>query len=150
MSVDLDELDKRIIHEICSGIYSYNDLAKTLQVTRNTVYRRIERLEKVGVIKKRIMAIPDFSILGLSAIFFGLRTRSEEREKIVEDIKAMKNTRFIWRAYGDYEIVVVLVCSTGCEGETITEMQRILSLYGPTTYDVSIGFKWERMDITPF
>lgn len=46
MSIVLDELDKKVLHEICSGINSYDDLAKILNVTRGTVYRRIEKLEK--------------------------------------------------------------------------------------------------------
>jgi len=48
MSIELDELDFKLLKYICTGFYSYDELAKLCGVGRNTVYRRINRLEKMG------------------------------------------------------------------------------------------------------
>jgi DNA-binding Lrp family transcriptional regulator len=53
------------------GLYSYEDLAKRCG-GRNTVYRRIAKLEEKGVIKRKIMALPDFSKIGFSAVVIGM------------------------------------------------------------------------------
>ncbi|MEM1838947.1 MAG: winged helix-turn-helix transcriptional regulator [Candidatus Bathyarchaeia archaeon] len=59
----IDQLDMKILRYMCEGLYSYEDLARLCGTSRNTVYRRVARLEKDGVIRKIIMAIPDFSKL---------------------------------------------------------------------------------------
>lgn len=49
MKIVLDELDKEIIHHICNGILSYTELGGLCNVGRNTIYRRMNRLEKVDL-----------------------------------------------------------------------------------------------------
>jgi hypothetical protein len=39
----------------------------------STVYRKMDKLEKIGVVvKRRIMALPDFEKMGFSAVTLGL------------------------------------------------------------------------------
>jgi DNA-binding Lrp family transcriptional regulator len=56
-------------------------------VTRGTVYRRIEKLEKNNIIEKKIMAIPNFKVLNLSAICIGMQVAYEDTEKVTEALK---------------------------------------------------------------
>jgi len=58
-----DELDRKIVRYLCSGVYSYNELADLCNAGRNTIYRRIDKLEKIGIITKKIMAFPNFEKL---------------------------------------------------------------------------------------
>jgi len=150
LSIVLDELDKRLLHEIYSGIASYDDLAKTLKVTRGTVYRRIDKLEKEHAIRKRIMAIPEFDNLKLSAIIVGFHADYNDMDKVVEAIKTMSGLKLLWRTYGSHQVVAVLACEKGNEGETITELHKTLSELSTGQYDVSIGFEWEKVEISPY
>jgi DNA-binding Lrp family transcriptional regulator len=150
LPIVLDELDKRLLHEICSGIASYDDLAKTLKVTRGTVYRRIDRLEKMHAIRKRIMAIPEFDNLNLSSIIVGFHAHYNDMDKVIEAIKTMSGLRILWRTYGSHQVVAVLACEKGNEGKTITELHKTLSELNTGQYDVSIGFEWEKMEISPY
>ena len=150
MSVFLDELDKKILHEICSGISSYDDLAKTLNVTRGTVYRRIERLEKDNIIEKKIMAIPNYKILNPSAICIGMEAAYDDTDKVIEALKQLPHVKLIWKCYGTYNIIAVLVCGKGCEGETITDLRHLLSNFRTSSYHISVGFEWDKVDISPY
>ena len=150
MSVVLDELDKKILHEICSGICSYDELAKTLNVTRGTIYRRIEKLEKTNVIEKKIMAIPNYKTLNLSSILIGMDVDYNDTEKVSEVIKQLPHLKLLWRCYGVHNLIAALVCEKGKEGETITGLRQLLSKLRTSSYHISIGFDWEKVDTSPF
>jgi len=150
LSVVLDELDKKILHEICSGIHSYDDLAKILNVTRGTVYRRIEKLEKNKVIKKKIMAIPNYEALNLSSIIIGMEIAYDDTEKVTEALKQLPHTKLLWKCYGATNLVAVLNCEKGNEGETITNLRQLLSKLRISAVNVSVGFGWEKVEISPY
>lgn len=150
MTVALDELDKKILHEICSGIVSYDDLAKTLNVTRGTIYRRIDRLEKNGAIEKKIMAIPNFKILNPSAVCIGMEAAYEDTEKVIEALKQQAHVKILWKCYGAHNIIAVLICEKGNEGETITSLRQLLSNLSTSDYHISVGFEWDKVDISPY
>jgi DNA-binding Lrp family transcriptional regulator len=149
VEIVLDELDKRIIHELCTGIYSYDQLAQACKVTRNTIYRRVDRLEKAHVISKRIMAIPNFEKLGLSAICIGMDVAYEQMDNVIDIIKQQADTKFLWRTYGPHQLVLVMVCEKGCEGAAIAKLGKALVAFKIAKMDVSIGFVWEKMDFAP-
>ncbi len=65
---ELDDLDRKIILHLSKGIYSYAELAEKCKAGRNTIYRRVNRLESEGIIDKKVRAIPNFTKLNLSAI----------------------------------------------------------------------------------
>jgi len=150
LSVVLDELDKKIIHEICGGIYSYDDLAKVLKVTRGTIYRRIEKLEKTHVIEKKVMAIPNYEVMNLSMICIGMETVYDDTEKVIETLKNMPSIKYLWECYGAHNVIVTLVCETGCEGDTINSIRGVLSKLRTSDYHISVGFKWKKFDISPY
>ncbi len=150
LSASLDELDKKILHEICSGIHSYDDLAKILNVTRGTVYRRIEKLEKNNVIEKKIMAIPNYKILNLSAICIGMEVSYGDTEKVIEAVCQLPNIKLVWKCYGVHNIVAILSCEKGNEGETIANLRQLLSKFSTSAYHISIGFEWDKVDVSPY
>lgn len=77
----------KILRYLSKGLYSYEDLAKHCGVGQNTVYRRITKLEKEGVIKRIIMAIPDFSKIGFSAVFIGMNLNTKDIDRAVSFLK---------------------------------------------------------------
>lgn len=149
-NIVLDELDKKIMRELGSGIHSYDDLAKTCKVTRGTIYRRIEKLERMQAITKRIMAIPNFQNLNLSAICIGMNVAFEDVERITETIKTIPDVKFLWRTYGQYQIIVIIVCETGCEGRTISKLHNDLSKFKIDDFHISIGYRFEKIEFSPY
>ncbi|MFX1351902.1 MAG: Lrp/AsnC family transcriptional regulator, partial [Promethearchaeota archaeon] len=83
-----DDIDQKIVKYVCSGIYSYEELAKLCDVSRNTIYRRIANLEKNGTIERRIMAYPNFEKLNLSAVIFGMNVSPKDLDKTVDFLKS--------------------------------------------------------------
>lgn len=79
----VDDLDRKIIHYICTGFYSYADLAKLCKVGRNTIYRRVKRLEETHIIKRKLSALPNFKKLNLSAVIVGLNLEVKDVEKAI-------------------------------------------------------------------
>lgn len=146
----LDELDKRIIQNMSRGLYSYDELAEKLQVTRSTVYRRINRLEKMHIISRRIMAVPDYTKLGLSAILIGLDIAHEDTAAAVELLIKQDDVKLIWKTYGKHNLIVAIVCEKGCEGKAIFDFREKLAKLKITGFDYSIGFSWEKVDFSPY
>jgi DNA-binding Lrp family transcriptional regulator len=150
MEIVLDELDRRILHELCTGIYSYGQLAETCNVTRNTIYRRVDRLEKAHIISKKIMAIPNFEKLELSAICIGMDVAYEHLDNVIDIIKQLTETRCLWRAYGAHHIILLMGCEKGNEGMAIAKLRKALVKFKTAKLHVSIGFGWEKMDFAPY
>jgi len=146
----IDDLDKKILHEICGGIYSYDDLAKTLNVTRSTIYRRIEKMEKGNVITKKIMAVPNFQNLGLFAILVAITAAYDDVSLCIEHLKALPNTKLLYRCYGAHQAYANLVCEKGDEGRIIESIQMALKDQKTISYNISVGFRLEKIDFAPF
>jgi DNA-binding Lrp family transcriptional regulator len=150
MSIIIDEIDKKILQEMCSGIYSYDDLAKKMNLTRSTVYRRIENLEKRNIVTKKIMAMPNYGILGIRAIVVGVTAHYDDVDPCIEIFKKFPHTKIVLKCYGMHEVIAVLFCQKGDEAEVIDSVQKALKDQKTLTHHLSIGYKWERFDPTPF
>jgi len=66
-------------------------LAKLCKAGRNTIYRRIDKLEKEGIIKRRIMAIPDYKKLRYSAVIIGLNLSPKDTDRAISFLKHNTN-----------------------------------------------------------
>jgi DNA-binding Lrp family transcriptional regulator len=152
MKIVLDEMDKKIVTYLCSGTYSYKELAKLCHVGRSTIYRRIDRLEKTGAISKRIMAIPNFTKLNLTAITATMDIGQSDVDQVIAFLKRQPKVKLLWRSYGASNIVVVSVCDKGSEGECVAEMRKTLEEMGVKTnkFEASVSFVWEKVYLTPF
>jgi len=147
----IDYLDQKIVSYLCNGVYSYNELAKLCNAGRNTIYRRIEKLEKEGIIRKRIMAIPNFDKLGLSAIIIGANVNIEETEKVITFLKKQPHVKLLWKTYGTHDIVFTMLCSKNDVGKCIyslrTELEKLK--INITKFDTSGSVSWEKIDLNP-
>jgi len=147
----LDEFDRKILQYICSGVYSYGQLEKLCNAGRNTVYRRIDRLEKKGIILRKISAFPDYTKLNLSAVVIGLNVKNEDLDKTSEFLKDLNHVKFLWKTYGTHDILSVLVCDRGGVGNTIYDLKQALTKIGiqPLKFDASTSITWEKIDLSP-
>lgn len=147
----LDELDRKILKHICSGVYSYSQLEKLCDAGRNTIYRRIDRLEKKGIISRKILAFPDYAKLNLSAVVIGLNVKNEDLDKTSEFLRDLNHVKFLWKTYGTHDILLILVCDRGEVGDIIYELKQALVKIGiqPLKFDASTSITWEKIDLSP-
>lgn len=152
MGVALDELDKKIISNVCGGVYSYTDLAKRCGVGRSTIYRRIERMEESGVITKMVMAIPDFTELGLSAISLVMDVNQQDVDRVIELLKHSPKVKFLWRSYGSFNVTAVIICDKGEEGGCISNVRQHLEKMEVNIkkFEAAVSFVWEKVDLSPY
>jgi DNA-binding Lrp family transcriptional regulator len=152
MKYVLDELDRKIILHLCEGVYSYSELAGKCDVGRNTVYRRIDRLESEGIIDKKTRALPNFTKLDLSAICIMMDISQSEVGRVVGFLKRQNQVKFIWRTFGAYNLTTVIICSRGEEGNCISNLREALEKMKvtPNRFETSISFTWEKIDFSPF
>jgi DNA-binding Lrp family transcriptional regulator len=146
----LDSLDKKIIQYLSVGTSSYEELARQCNVTRNTIYRRISALEERGIIKNTCSCIVNFELLDITAITIGAKICQVNQEKAISRLVTNRQVKWLWRAYGDCDLMLVAYCPKGSEGETIQEIKGVLEELGAENLSISIGFSWEKMSYSPF
>jgi DNA-binding Lrp family transcriptional regulator len=95
------------------------------------------------------MAIPDFSKLGLSAILIGMDVDVEDNDKVIEAVKQQPKVKFLWKTYGDHQVVVIMTCERGFEGQAITELRNSVAKLGVNAMHISVGYEWEKIDFVP-
>ncbi|MGD0645169.1 MAG: Lrp/AsnC family transcriptional regulator [Candidatus Bathyarchaeia archaeon] len=146
----LDDLDRKIIQYLSSGINSYEELARTCGVTRNTVYRRIAALENKGIIKNTLRCIVNLEQMDITPVTIGVRISQTNQNKAIHRLTTNKNVRFLWRTYGNHNLTLVAFCPKGTEGKIIQDIKVILEELNVEHICVSVGYVWEKMDYSPF
>lgn len=84
--IELDTVDRQILellHE--NGRASYNEIGDHLDITGNTVRRRIDELEKLGVIDGFTVMVNPIN-LGYMVVAFGLNTEAGKTQQVVEQL----------------------------------------------------------------
>jgi len=148
----LDELDRKIILQLCNGIYSYAELAERCGVGRNTIYRRINRLEAEKIIDKKVRAIPNFTRLNLSAICVMMDVAQSDVERLIKFLKKQEQVKFLWKTFGAYNITSVIICNKGEEGRCISNLRELLEkmMINLNKFEAAISFTWEKIDLCPY
>ena len=148
----LDDLDKKIIIELSEGVSSYAKLADKCGVGRNTVYRRINRLESQKIIDKTVRSIPNFTKLNLSAIAIMMDIAQSQVNRVIGFLKKQSQVKFLWKTFGSYNVTSVIICNRGEEGNCISNLREVLKKMRvtPTRFETSISFSWEKIDFSPF
>jgi len=146
----LDDLDKKILQYLSAGTSSYEELARTCNVTRNTVYRRIAALENRGIIKNTLHCIVNLERMEITPVTIGVTIPQTELDKAINILATNKNVKFLWRTYGDHNLSLVAFCSKGKEGEIIQDIRAVLEELNAQLIHVSVGFVWEKMNYSPF
>jgi DNA-binding Lrp family transcriptional regulator len=148
--MSLDPLDRRIIQVLSTGTSSYQELARTCNVTRNTVYRRIAALENKGIIKNILKCTVNLEQMDITPVTIGAEIPQTSQDKAISLLAIDKRVRFLWRTYGDHNLVLVAFCVKGREGEVIQEIRALLEELEAERICVSVGFVWEKMNYSPF
>jgi len=107
MAIELDDIDLKIIEMLReNGRASYKDLAEKLSIGVATVYKRVKRLEKLGVIKG-YTAIIDEAKLGKNITgYIGLEVRPADTDKVLSELLKMDEVVEVATVTGAFDILV--------------------------------------------
>jgi len=107
VAVELDEVDQKIIEMLRrNGRASYKEIAEELGVGVATVYKRIKRLERIGVIKG-YTAVIDESKLGKNIVgYVGLEVRPADTSKVISELLKLDDVVELVTVTGAFDILV--------------------------------------------
>ncbi len=128
MAVPLDELDKRIIEELCiSSQGSYRQIAKRLGVHPTTLIQRVKHLEEIGVIRG-YRANVDYLKLGYEFMALVHIYVEGDLLDIQGKIKAMDNVLAIFDVTGECDSIAWVACKNRDEFSGL--IKRMLTIHG--------------------
>lgn len=118
-------------------------------MSRNTVYRRVNRLRDNGVLKEEVHGLPDLSKLGLTTIIIGLSLNMNNLEKAIDIFSSDNNVKAIWETYGKHDLISIIVSEKDRVGETIRDMKKKFqeSEVKVKDFDVSTAISCEKLDL---
>lgn len=152
MKAELDEVDKEILNHICEGASSLSEIGDKCGLSHNTISRRVNKLEENGFIKERMMATPHFEKIGYSAVIAGISIGlGENIEKALETLNEDSSVRFLWKTFGEHDLVAVLLCNKEKIGECIENVRKELVNAGIELeeIDLSTSTSWEKLKLAP-
>lgn len=133
----LDELDKRIIEELCiSSQGSYRQIAKRLGVHPTTLIQRVKNLEELGIIRG-YRANVDYLKLGYEFMALVHIYVEGDVMDVQGKIKAMDNVLAIFDVTGECDSIAWVACKSRNEfSELIKRMVAIHGVKKTNTYVV--------------
>ncbi len=101
---------------------TYKELAEILGTTRQRISRRMDRLERNGVIKKYTV-IPDYGALGYVHVILGITLKpTADLDGIIPTLVEDENIKVIQRSLGSHNLVLHIVGP-----RDMKELERIIS-----------------------
>ena len=106
----IDPIDLKIIELLSKNArMTYKELAEKLGTTRQRISRRMDKLERMGVIQ-RYTVVPNFDLLGYSHILLGITLKAgTDIDEVVERLKENKHVVIIQKALGTHNLVVHVI-----------------------------------------
>ncbi len=104
----IDELDVKIVKELQKDARaSYRDIASKLKVAEGTVYNRVGKLKKEGVIKGFITDI-DYGKMGYELVaLIGLTVEGGKLPEVEKHVAQEPNVTAVYDVTGDYDALIV-------------------------------------------
>jgi len=152
MATGLDEVDQEILNHICDGASSLSEIGDKCGLSHNTISRRVNKLEEEGFIKGKMMATPHFEKIGYSAVISGISLGlGANTEKAVELLNEDPNVKFLWKTFGEHDIVAVVLCNQENIGSCIESFREKLVNAGIELeeIDISTSTSWEKLQLSP-
>lgn len=134
---ELDETDKRILkvlHE--DGRATYNEIGKRLDITGNTVRRRMDEMRENGVIRK-FTVLTDPAELGYLTVAFGLSVEAGKTDSIAEKLADHKCVFKLWVLSGTHNVIFD---ARFCDSEQFQNFvhETLHTIEGVSSYESSI------------
>ena len=146
--IELDNIDRRILAALQGdATLSIADLAEHVGLSQTPCWKRIKRLEGVGVITGRV-ALLDRMQLGVgTTVFVSVRTSQHDEQWLVQfadAIRAIPEVTEFYRMSGDVDYLLKIVC------RDIADYDRIYKsmIRAARLSDVSSSFAMEQIKYT--
>ncbi len=144
----LDLKDKKIL-----TLLSYNsrlrlhEIAKQVKLSKNSIKYRIERLQKVGIIKKFVPYV-NYDALKKNTydIFIKVKVRKEQEKELLNFFKESKNVLWAATLFGEWDIFVQAVAKNK-ENFYHQFMDSITNKFGHMIDDYEIKINTKRLKI---
>jgi Lrp/AsnC family transcriptional regulator for asnA, asnC and gidA len=109
---EIDNLDLQILNLLMQNAFlPYTEIGKLLFVSPGTVHVRMNKMEKLGIVKNPQLQI-DLAKLGLDiTAFIGIYLiRSDEYERVVNELKKIDEVLSCNYTTGNYSLFLKIVC----------------------------------------
>ncbi|AJC71809.1 MAG: Lrp/AsnC family transcriptional regulator [Thermococcus sp.] len=136
--VKIDPVDIKIVRLLSENArLTYKELAEAIGTTRQRISRRMNKLEKMGIVQKYTV-IPDYEALGYSHIVLGITLKPGAKlDDVVSILKDKEHVKIIQKALGTHNLVVHVVAPK--------DMKEIQSIIESITSDIK---DIDHLDIT--
>ncbi|NJD99349.1 Lrp/AsnC family transcriptional regulator [Thermococcus sp. LS1] len=123
MADKINGIDIRILKLLAKNArLTYKELAEILGTTRQRISRRMDRLERNGIIKKYTI-IPNYDALGYIHVILGITVKpSIDLDEVISSLKEDENIKIIQRAIGSHNLVIHIVGP-----KDMKELERIIA-----------------------
>ncbi len=123
MADKINGIDIRILKLLSKNArLTYKELAEILGTTRQRISRRMDRLERNGVIQKYTV-IPNYDALGYVHVILGVTVKpGVDLDDVINAIKDDENVKIIQRALGSHNLVIHIVGP-----KDMKELERIIT-----------------------
>ena len=110
MADKINGIDLRILKLLSKNArLTYKELAEILGTTRQRISRRMDRLEKNGIIKKYTV-IPDYDALGYVHVILGITVKPTTNiDELIPVLVEDENIKIVQRALGSHNLVVHII-----------------------------------------
>lgn len=148
MSKNIDNTDRQILKFLQQdATFSLESIAEKVSVSLNTCWRRVQAMEKAGIIRGRVVLL-DQDKLGLPlTVFVSVRTDDHSQEWSDRFSKAVKDIPQIvefYRLAGDVDYLLKMTVASVSDYDKV--YQQLISKVKLS--DVSASFAMERMKFT--
>src|SRR5258705_1572945 len=146
--VKIDSIDRRILEELQhDAARPIEQIASRVGLTQNPCWRRIKRLEAVGVIQRRV-AIVDAARLGIGlTVFVSIRTNQHNEswlERFASGVRKIPEVVELYRMSGDTDYLLKVLARDVADYDRIyKQLIRVAELH-----DVSSSFAMEQIKYT--
>lgn len=148
MTKNIDNTDRKILNSLqMDATASLESIAQKVGVSLNTCWRRVQALEKAGIIRKRVVLL-DQDKVGLPlTVFVSVRTDDHSQEWSERFAKAAKDIPQIvefYRLAGDVDYLLKMIVASVSDYDKVYK-----SLISKVSLsDVAASFAMERMKFT--
>lgn len=117
----IDEIDIKILKILEKNSRVKNTkIAEFLGITEAAVRKRIEKLKKMGIIKRFTIDI-DYSILDYKIVIVGLDVEKNRIFDVIKNIPKIENIKSIFISVGDHDILLEFIYKDQKELEKFIE-----------------------------
>jgi Lrp/AsnC family transcriptional regulator len=146
--ITLDTFDKRILHALQkNAMLSLAELATEAKLSPTPTWRRVQRLEAVGVIERRVALLDAKKINLGGTVFVGIRTNQHNQawlDRFAAAVAEIPEIVEVYRMSGDVDYLLRVVVPD-IAGYDAVYRRLIKSI---ELFDVSSSFAMEQMKFT--